>query len=273
MSRKTNKNAAVPGVLQVAAQTYGGNNVNRKGLKILPDSQLGKFLILLFIATDAIFMYQITNVWCSYSVVMTVFTAIILATALDVLPSVISGMLGERKKKAIHYAIISVSMLILLGLFGVVFAARYYSADQLYQTAEHSLKIVSVFDTVTPGTSKTEMGQLMMTILFGIVPVATSVISFAIGFWENRAPDDSVMTKKLQSLLLRASLIDVEGNITELEAQKERDLRQYDEENRKLAQDDVTQYGKIIREGAKLDMALKAMDVTVLNHRLRGGAV
>lgn len=269
-NRKNNNVNGMTDVFQAAAQVYGGK---KRGLKILPDSKIGKCLILIFIATDTLFLYQIINIYMSYSVVMTIVSAIIFATVLDTLPSIIAGMISKDSKK-IKQFITGLCVLFLIIIFAVVFCMRYYSSDELYQTAQTSLKIVSntMDDTATLTTaSDVTSGQLVMTIGFGIIPIGTSLISLAIGIWDNINEPDHSTIKKLQLLFLKKSLIEMDGNITELEAQQARNLRWYDEENKKLILDDLEQYKRIVKEGLKLDMAMKEEDITVLNHKLLKG--
>lgn len=253
----------LPEVFQAAIKSSGKER-ETDGFRILPHSSTAKWLIFFFIAIDFSFIKQLTDCYFVETWWKTLSSALVVAAIVDIMPSMIAELAKRKHKQWYTYLGITVTALALMAVFTVLFIVRWYSQDLIYETASTQLVVVSSLPTETGAVETETAGRAAMTILFGLIPVVTSVISFLVSYYDDELPGND--SKRLPHLLcLKAHLINAGSSIYELENEMGRDIQGYDDANKALFLDDLNQYKRITREKVKLQIARKRKDPEVLN--------
>lgn len=267
--KKKEEHYYLPEVFQAAVRTYGKDS-RQGGFKILPSSPMAKTLITFFIIIDFSFIKQLTDCYFAETWWKTLASALVVAALMDIMPSIIAELAKMKCKRWYTYLEIVVSTTALLAVFIVIFVVRWYSQDILYETAFTQLQIVTAFTSEIAHAESDTAGRAAMTILFGMIPLVTSIISFFVSYHDNAFADQDNSSQKLQHLVLKAQLIHVGSSIEELENEKMRDIQGYDDANKALMLNDLNQYKKISREKARLQTELKRQNPEVLNFAASG---
>lgn len=269
LGKKKEEYHYLPEVFQAAVKSYGTDN-KESGFKIFPNAPMAKMLIIFFIVINFSFIKQLTDCYFAETWWKTLASALVVATLMDIMPSIIAELAKMKCKRWYTYVEIVVTTIALLSVFIVVFAVRWYSQDIIYETASTQLQIVSAFTPEVDHAESDIAGRTAMTILFGLIPLVTSIISFFISYYDNASASQDSSSKKIQYLLFKAQLINIGGSIEELENEKMRDIQCYDDTNKALMLDDLNQYKKISREKARIKAELKRKIPEVLNFVVPG---
>jgi len=217
-----------------------------------------KFLALIvftFIITDGIFIHQLISEYSYQSRVQSLFCAVTFAIIIDAIPTVMANLLKKKGKDKGHYISIAALGFIVLAVFVVIFMLRWNSQDVLYGVSETRLSLLS--DSLNGSNAENEFtaGQCTMTILMGLEPIATSILSFCLGYFEHGQSDEE-HTKKIKNLQIETELANVDANNLELQNEQSRDLETYDSALRQLAHDDLRQQECITKEYIKMQLAM-----------------
>lgn len=226
-----------------------------EGLKMLPSSLFFKFIIVMFIWADALFLYQITEKYFTQAAVMSWVAAVVMACILDVTPSVIAGLLNMPKKKYKHNITMIVLGIMMAILFVGIFALRWNSQDIVFDTAGTQLSLTSASTMDKNDDKDVSMGQQSLTLLLGFQPIATSLLSFAIALFDTGREKKEIVKSK-ERIKLAEAAINVDADNLEIQNELNRDLYEYDNQLKKLELDDITQQKYITKELIKLRFAL-----------------
>lgn len=226
-----------------------------EGLKMLPSSLFFKFIIVMFIWADALFLYQITEKYFAQAAVMSWVAAVVMACILDVTPSVIAGLLNMPKKKYKHNITMIVLGIMMAILFVGIFALRWNSQDIVFDTAGTQLSLTSASTMDKNDDKDVSMGQQSLTLLLGFQPIATSLLSFAIALFDTGREKKEIVKSK-ERIKLAEAAINVDADNLEIQNELNRDLYEYDNQLKKLELDDITQQKYITKELIKLRFAL-----------------
>lgn len=263
MRKKNEEYYQLPSVFRTAVREYGSDN--GKSFRILPNSMMAKILILFFIVIDFSFIKQLTDCYFVETWWKTLASALVVAVLMDIMPSIMAELAKTKCKTWYTYIEIGITAAVFLVVFAVVFVVRWYSQDMIYETSSTQLQITSSFIAETTEAEGETAGRTAMTILFGIIPLVTSIISFFVSYYDEPSADAGKNSRKLHYLYLKAQLINTAGNMEELENETQRDIRGYDDANKALMLDDLNQYRKISCEKAKLKAVIKRKEPEILH--------
>ncbi len=269
LGRKKEEYQYLPETFQTAVRIDGKDN-RQNVFKIFPSSPMAKILIFFFIIIDFSFIKQLTDCYFAETWWKTLASALVVAAIMDIMPSIIAELAKMKCKRWYTYLEIVISTTALLTVFIVIFVVRWYSQDIIYETASTQLQIVSALTPEMDHAASDTAGRTAMTILFGMIPLVTSIISFFVSYHDSGFADQDNGSRKLQQLALKIQLIRIGGSIEELEHEKMRDIQGYDDANRALMLNDLNQYKKISLEKVRLRTELKRQLPEVLNFAAPG---
>lgn len=225
---------------------------NLEKMNVLPSSRIGKILILFFIVSDFIFIFQLVDGYFTQSQGLSVAAAVVIACLIDVSPSILAGFINVKEKRGIHYFVMVITSLILVGSFAVLAFIRIHSEDLIFQTMNN--QITSLVSIEEIQQSAHEQGTMGMSVLFCIVPIFTSIVSFAISLFDNPEGEKKYLDK-VSFIKNREELIHLETNNLELELELKRNLNSMNDKYRALELDDIQSKKIIAQEIIKLKMA------------------
>lgn len=212
-------------------------------------------MVLIFIITDGIFIYQLISEYSYQSQFQSVFCAATFAIIIDTIPTVMANLLKVPEKDKGHYIGIGALSAIVLAVFAVIFILRWNSQDVLYGVSNTQLSLLS--DSLSGNTAEIGFtaGQCTMTILMGLEPIATSILAFCLGYFEH-GRSDREYTKRIMNLRVKAELANVDANNLELQNEQSRNLVAYDSALKELEHDDLRHQEYITKEYIKMQLAM-----------------
>lgn len=212
-------------------------------------------IVLLFIITDGIFIYQLIAEYSYQSKLQSMCCAATFAVIINTIPTITANLFKTKDKGKGHYIAISALAAVVLAVFATIFILRWNSQDVLYGTNSTRLSLLSDSLNGESSTPVFTAGQKTMTILLGLEPIATSILAFCLSYFE-QGKRDKEYTAKIMNLLVQAELSNLDANNLELEYDQNRDLESYDSALRKLAHDDLKQQERITKEYIKMELAM-----------------
>lgn len=225
---------------------------NLEKMKVLPSSGIGKILILFFIVSDFIFIFQLIDGYFNQSQLLSLAAAVVIACLIDVSPSILAGFINFKGKKSIHYFVMVITSLALVGSFAVLAFIRIHSEDLIFQTMDN--QITSLVSTEEIQQSVNEQGTRGMSVLFCIVPIFTSIVSFAISLFDNPEGKKQYLNR-ISFISNKEKLVNLEANNLELELELQRNLNSMNDKYRALELNDIQNKKIIAQEIVKLKMA------------------
>lgn len=247
--RERNMTEAEKSLLKTEAQLHKLDKIH-----FFPRSPLILAAILFFIYTDYMFIFQLTDLYFCQAEVLGIICAITIAAVIDLIPSIIASVVNVKHKEKKHYLLIVGLTTILMLVFIGLFAVRWNSSDFIYDTSGTQLSVFSSETELVPAEENTT-GQRAMTILFGLIPMATSMLSFCVSVLDD-GREDKGYQKRISVMKCKSELANLEANNLEIQNELKRDYIGRNEILRALEHDDVEQEKIIAKEIIKFQMAL-----------------
>ncbi len=243
-------------------EKYNLNKVN-----YLPSSGIGKMLILLFITSDFMFIMQLVDIYFTQSEFLSMAVSLVIACLIDISPSILAGFITVKKKKSIHYVAMFITSLALIASFTVLGFIRLNSEEFIYQIANN--QITSLISEQEIEQSAHTQGYMWMSVLFCIIPVFTSIVSFCIGLFESSKNKETYLDK-INIIKSREELFNLQANNLELELELERNLNDMNDQYKELELDDIKNRKIIAKEFVKFKMAQAVKTPQALTNFMEG---
>lgn len=247
MKWKNKKNKKINERIRFEKKKYNLNEVN-----YFPSSRIGKLLVILFIVSDFMFIWQLVDLYFTENILISIATSFVIACLIDISPSILAGFIAEKEKKFIHYVAMFIIALALIASFVALAFLRFNSEELIYKL--DSNKILSLQDQQQNEKLDYKPGYMWMSVLFCIIPLFTSIVSFSIGLFENSKNKEIYLNKKY-AIKNTEELFNLEANNLELELELKRNLDEMNEKYRKLELDDIQNKKIIAKEFVKFQMA------------------
>lgn len=176
-------------------------------------------LCLFFIFLDYVCIYQLVSGYMVETVLNSVMLSLGIAITIDISPSILAGCIrslsDKPKEERKVYDYVGVIVIPMLITFFVLMAfVRIHSQDMIFSTADTGIQSAIGQAAATSQASK---GTLWMSYLFIFVPIATSIITFAISISSSMSDKKDYVNN-----VTKLALIDeiTENKMKELEAQQ-----------------------------------------------------
>lgn len=222
-----------------------------QAVHILPSGKLAIFLVVFFIAVDFFFLRGIIEYLFTDSELMVNISAIAVAVIIDVSPSVLAGILMIQRKTRIQKTGAIGITIMLLVFFALLAGLRLNASDMVYSTS--STALVSTINGKDEAVA--HPAELWMSLVYCLVPVATSVLSFMIGMTQNKKLEEEYQ-RKISANRLYDEIASRQANVIELEAIIGSDLLGYNQKLKELELSNLEADKQITKERLRLAQAL-----------------
>lgn len=222
---------------------------------MMPDWKTA-LIVLLCIAVDMIFLFDITDSLFTQSALMSMSVALMIAFGIDGLPVVIANKIQKEKKDGLDIVILIACTITFVGLIIGIFVLRWSMMDVIYTSAD-SISINSSTGIMMEETEYVaSSADKCMTVIMSIIPVSTSLITFA------AATQKPVRQKKFELLQKRMILMesykqDLLTQIHETERELQRDLDTLEKEKYENMLRKKNAMLELLNGQAKISIAMK----------------
>lgn len=204
---------------------------NHDDFHFIPSDFRVFLLVIFFVFSDLMFIHQLVDAYFYDTEVMSWLTSLVVAVLIDVSPTTIAASIGVKNKGPKHYAAIVMATIALILGFVMIGYVRINSSELIFSTNNSSL--ISASQSVTDKASIITKGQLGMTLLFVLIPVFTSVLSFVIGILANN-DSEKKLTNQLEGYNIYNEISERIANSMEMKMVMDTDFDSYVDEKHKL---------------------------------------
>lgn len=235
--------------------------------RLIPDFKT-LIVVLASMGVDTIFIYQITDCLFYQSEIMSIITAMVVAFGLDATPVVIAAKIQKKNLNFWDIFILVASIVLFISLVVAVFALRWCSMDIIFSSDAEGSLITSVLDK-TANTTHIGNSEKIMTVILSIMPVITSLITFASALHKPIFQKE-LEQRQINKLKNTERCIFLSARKNELERELKRDLNGLEEEKYNVHIELVDAIQEILVNQAKTALAMKLGNPEAITELLEG---
>lgn len=206
-------------------------------------------LIISFTLLDASTLYEIFQQVCTQSPLTSLILTFGAALALNFLPLLLVRLYKEHSPVWMLAVILGVFCL----LFSTLFYLRWQTAAEVFAAGSGGM---STMNTEVSASQNENDGQTAVSLLLGILPLITSVINATLSYFQNTARNE-LKQLEVQRSKAKQHLDVVKAAISELDADWETRLKDYDKEQYSQAVNSIKASTEMIKTYARLELAKK----------------
>jgi hypothetical protein len=241
-------------------------------LHILQFPGIREVVVLLCICSDAFTLYNVFDLMLTQQVNLTLIITITVAACMNICPMLLAACLRNDELKQNMKNVICISLsTVFIVLFIFTFALRFTSRNLLFNsTSELSIETSAAIDEVEEEENKTTLAEDILAILLGLEPLATSAVSFVLGY-------ESSLNRKREHLLslynikLQQEINSNRVMLRELEEDMKFDLDAYDTEQYEKLKEIIMTYGEQAKVFARVALAQKEATPEAVEYLMEGG--
>lgn len=187
-------------------------------------------IVIGFMAIDFCTIYPIIDEMYYQSVTLSIIVSIGVVGLLELIPVALSHFFTKDEKESLDWAVMGCLLIAFLSLFVILFCLRWSVRASSFSTEDVSLGLDFNVETTVEETVSEEstMAENMMTILFGAMPLFTSIFLFALSCTQTRSSKKE-NKRRIACIELRQALGRLKIQEKELQEALEIDVEAQDE--------------------------------------------
>lgn len=224
-------------------------------------------IVAVCVLSDAVCFYTTYNLLLRESWLLNLFTVIITSLTIDLFPVVLATIMSRSKKNRIEMGMVVSIAFAFICEAAMSFFIRYNTKDLLFKSGGLGLELSDQAgqNLVQTSSGTTSYAEIGVVILLGIIPILTSLLSFAVSY-EN--PERRKNEKREELLIdLKEEIHRHQVNIQLLDEDlKNRDLIKLDRTRFKIANMlvDLSEIGEEIKGRQVIATQLSDTDATTI---------